>query len=113
MSLTDIYNSEVVYCEYVEREGSWSGKDGKGFHVGVRVTTKNGKQWLVHHVPNQKPILTDSANMSFKWKVNYVIQVNGRKTIGGIMQAAGDSIWSIYPNNCKKCNEKVQHYLEN
>jgi hypothetical protein len=108
--LTELYNSVIKTAPWVAREGSWSGVGGKGFRVGVLLTLVDGTAWLVHHAPDHKPVITQHTDMSRKWAEERSIGVHGRKTVGGVMKAGGEEVWSVW-DNCVRMRTQVTDYL--
>lgn len=112
MSLKEIYSREITSCCPADRAGTWSGVDGKGFHVGVVLTDSAGEKWLVHNTISSanKPVLTSAANMSGQWNYGTVSPVSG-KTIGQMMAIVEPlGKWSVF-NNCVDCMSKVLKFL--
>ena len=96
-SMTDLYNSKIVSTQKVRRTGSWTGKNGKGYHDGNLVTLDNGSKYLIHNGPGYNKVITPSSNMSSKWHSYGTSTSHKNYTVGKAMSVQKN--WSIV-NNC-------------
>uniref|UniRef100_A0A7N6BG36 Uncharacterized protein n=1 Tax=Anabas testudineus TaxID=64144 RepID=A0A7N6BG36_ANATE len=92
--LTDLYNSPVYKAEWMVRPlGSSSTIAGPLSHTGVRVTLRNGAQWLIHKGNNygisSQTVVTDARNMASNWKMLVTRDFNGRKTVADFVKVGG------------------------
>lgn len=109
-SLTQIYNSKVVKITCMTRPMQSSGHS-KGVkalidHEGVLLTLENGSTYLVHIVPETKPVLVSSSQMSSNWQARKSKATN--TTVGKIM-ALAESMgeYSLLHNNCIIVADKI------
>jgi hypothetical protein len=110
--LRNIYNQNVVSAESMMRPDDWYTGYDKFFHMGVKIRSASGKEYLVHHDSRSKPVLTPAENCSKDWKLVRPIDINGEKHIGDVMQAAGDRPYTWYGDNCVSCVLNVQGALK-
>ena len=83
-------------------------------HQGVKITTQDGEQYLIHSVPT-KGVVTTQAPMSKKWTVDKNIKLDGEKTVGEAMRKAGVGngiINYISSPTCIGARNNIQEFLE-
>ena len=51
-------------------------------HHGIKLTTKEGNQWLLHNTPGTGVVVTDAKHMSNLWRVTENINIGSGKTVG-------------------------------
>lgn len=75
-------------------------------HEGILLTLQDGTQYLVHIVPNMKPVLVNAKEMSSNWQVRQSKAVN--TTVAKVMKVAEDmGNYSLLFNNCIHVATKI------
>ncbi|GCC24493.1 hypothetical protein chiPu_0002894 [Chiloscyllium punctatum] len=107
--LTRLYNTPVVKIELIKRPL-------RGVplipHAGVRVTTDDGHQWLIHKGNgfgiSSQTVVVDAVHMSPEWRVTAVKTVRGR-TVGDYVRVGGEA-YRLFTNNCLQAAKRMFNY---
>lgn len=102
--LTNLYNSPVYLAERMQRP--LDGMDtslGILSHTGVRVTLRDGSQWLVHKGNNfgisSNTVVTNARHMSSKWRTLSSRNFHGSRTVSDFVGAGGPN-YNLLLDNC-------------
>ncbi|GCC24492.1 hypothetical protein chiPu_0002893 [Chiloscyllium punctatum] len=106
--LTRLYNTPVVQAERMTRPLDYFG--WLGFrHSGVRVTTDDGHQWLIHkgggYGRTSQTVVTDADHMSDRWTVREERPVHGR-TVEDFVRAGGEN-YNVLTDNCHDASGRM------
>ncbi|XP_048452248.1 uncharacterized protein LOC125483011 [Rhincodon typus] len=106
--LTRLFNTPVTTAERVTRPLKYFGWLGLK-HSGVRVTTDDGHQWLIHkgdgYGISSQTVVTDAAHMSDRWTVTEERPVEGR-TVGDFVEAGGQN-YDVLTDNCHHASSRM------
>ncbi|CAG2193004.1 unnamed protein product [Mytilus edulis] len=104
--LTGIYNEKVTNVERMARPmGSSGGSANVPFvnHQGVRVTTDQGNQYLIHkgdgYGISSQTVVTDAKHMSNQWQSMGSRDVGGNQNVGSYVGTGGAN-YKLLSDNC-------------
>lgn len=104
--LTGIYNEKVTNVERMSRPmGSSGGSANVPFvhHQGVRVTTDQGNQYLIHkgagYGISSQTVVTDATHMSNQWQSMGSRDVGGTQNVGSFVGTGGAN-YNLVSDNC-------------
>uniref|UniRef100_A0A8C4SYA7 Uncharacterized protein n=1 Tax=Erpetoichthys calabaricus TaxID=27687 RepID=A0A8C4SYA7_ERPCA len=101
--LTALYNTPVYEADRVQRAMGGMPEIGPLSHTGVRVTLKDGSQWLIHKGPrfgkSSETVVVDAKHMSSDWKVIETKDFQGSKKVADFVEAGGSN-YNIIFDNC-------------
>ncbi|XP_067888263.1 uncharacterized protein [Heterodontus francisci] len=108
--LTNLYNKRVLTAERVTRPmPHLFGLP----HSGVRVTTSDGRQWLIHkgsgYGRSSQTVVTDATHMSDQWSAEAPRPVTGH-TVGDFVRVGGES-YSLPSDNCHHATSRMMDQL--
>ncbi|XP_047455613.1 uncharacterized protein LOC125016898 [Mugil cephalus] len=109
--LTNLYNSPVYLAERMQRPlDGWPFKLGDISHTGVRVTLRDGSQWLIHKGHNagisSNTVVTDARHMSSKWSTLSTRDFQGSRTVSDFVGAGGPN-YNLARDNCHMASDRM------
>lgn len=120
--LTALFNQPVIRAERVRRpKGSGTTISNNPLvryattHSGVRVTTEDGRQWLIHkgsgYGRSSETVVTDADHMSSRWRVESETPVTGH-TVGDLVRTGGTN-YGLITNNCHQAADRIMKQARN
>lgn len=111
---------QISSAQYVTRDKQGSiMKNSPIDHHGIKFTTTQGNNYLLHNTPGTGPVVTDASHMSSNWHTIHDIDVSGGKTVGGALGSAGFDLLGrercsyIRGGTCIGTAQRVEKYLKN